>query len=68
MDWQQLTALLIVAVTAGVFLWQWLRPKQLGGKKGSACGCSTKASSGPKPSVIYHVRKGERPQITVKMN
>jgi len=68
MDWQQLTALLIVAVTAGVFLWQWLRPKRLGSKKGSACGCSTSPSSGPKPSVIYHVRKGERPQITVKMN
>jgi len=68
MDWQQTTALLIVAATAGAFLWQWLRPKRLGSKKGSVCGCSTTSHSGPKPSVIYHARKGERPQIIVKMN
>ena len=68
MDWQQPTALMIVASTAGVFLWQWLRPKRLGGKKGSVCGCSANMNSGPKPSVIYHARKGGRSQITVKMH
>lgn len=68
MDWQQTTALTIVAITAGVFLWQWLRPKRLGHKKNTICGCSDKPSAGPKPSVIYHARKGERPSITVKMN
>ncbi|HEY1171262.1 MAG TPA: hypothetical protein VGH19_07850 [Verrucomicrobiae bacterium] len=68
MDWQQPIALMIVASTAGVFLWQWLRPKRLGHKKGTVCGCSTNSVSAPKPTVIYHARKGERPQITVKMN
>jgi hypothetical protein len=68
MDWQQPTALMIVAGTAGVFLWQWLRPKYFGRKKSSVCGCSSPSQKDHPPSVIYHARKGERPSITVKMN
>ncbi len=67
MDWQQLTALSIVAITAAIFLRHWLRPKKLALQRNSPCGCSSPGhGSGPKQSITFHVRKGERPQIIVK--
>jgi len=67
MDWQQSTALAIVATTAAIFLWRALRPKKLALQRNSPCGCSSPGhGGGPKQSITFHVRKGERPQIIVK--
>jgi hypothetical protein len=67
MDWQQLVALAIVAITATFFSRHWLRPKKLALQRNSPCGCHSPGhGDGPKQSIIFHARKGERPQIIVK--
>jgi hypothetical protein len=64
MDWQQLVALAIVAIAAGLLLWRWLRPrKRFSGRVGSGC-CAPAAS--PRGSIVFHARKGERRQIIIK--
>ena len=65
MDWQQATALTIVAVTAALFLRARLRKRRAKLPCDSGCGCAT-TSERPKETVIYHARKGERPEIIVK--
>jgi hypothetical protein len=65
MDWQQLTALLIVGVTALCFLWNRWRPKKAN-LKDTHCGCSSAPQLGPKQSIQFKARKGERPQVIVK--
>jgi hypothetical protein len=65
MDWQQATALLIVAATAGLFLWARFRTRKFSFERDTHCGCSglTAASKG---SIVFRARKGERRQIVVK--
>ena len=66
MDWQQIIALAIVAVTAGLMAWFRFRPRRLGRGHGACCGCSSGADSVPRETVVFHARKGERPQIIVR--
>lgn len=66
MDWQEVTALAIVAATVAIFVWRAFRPKKLPWEKDSHCGCSTKHSSVRGPSITVSGRRGERPTITVK--
>lgn len=65
MDWQQIAALMIVAATAVLFVRAKMRRTKSKLPCDSQCGCS--GSSAPGPSVIYRARKGERPEIIVKM-
>ena len=67
MDWQEATALLIVAGTAGVFAWARLGPRRFSFERDSHCGCAAQAPSGMTGSILYRARKGERPQVIVKM-
>jgi hypothetical protein len=64
MDWQQLTALGIVGVTAGVFLWRWLKPRKLDFHRDTGCGCGD--AGGPKPAFTVSGRKGESPRVAFK--
>jgi len=68
MDWQQGAALLIVGGTAGVFAWRALRPKRIAFNKGGHCGCASPGgeSIGPKQSIRFEQRKGERPRVVVQ--
>jgi hypothetical protein len=68
MDWQQLTALAVVAMTAGIFAWRKFRPrkKTMFGHDGH-CGCGGANQPPEKSSLVFRARKGERPQVTVKM-
>ena len=66
MDWQEATALLIVAATAAVFAWRKLRPRKFSFQRDTHCGCSTSVADQPPPSIIFHARKGERPEITIR--
>jgi hypothetical protein len=71
MDWQQPLALLIVCATAVAFLWSKTR-----GRTASAlpfareghCGCGSGnvPAIGPKQSVTFRARKGERPRVLIK--
>lgn len=66
MDWQQIAALAIVAVTGALFVRARLRRRKAKFPCDSGCGCSGSTPT-PGPSVTYHARKGERPEIIVKM-
>jgi len=65
MDWQQIIALLIVGVTAFLFL----ANKRRRGKfalKETHCGCGSGPQIGPRQSIQFRARKGERSQIVIK--
>ena len=66
MDWQQIIALAIVAVTAGLMAWFRFRPRRWGHSHGACLGCSSMAGSVGRETVVLRARKGERPQIIVR--
>ena len=66
MDWQQLLALLIVASTAGLFLWSKLRKKKFSFEKDTHCGCGNGNQIGPAQTIQFKARKGERPQVVIR--
>jgi len=65
MDWQQTAALGIVVGTAGVFLWGKLRRRHSMGSKPFCGGCPDKTP--PAKSITYRTRKGQCPEIIVKL-
>ena len=67
MDWQQLVALLIVAVAAALLVWGRVRRRKFQFGRATHCGCSSPAGSAPKSSIVFHARKGEQPRVVVKM-
>ena len=67
MDWQQVVALLIVAVAAALLVWSRVRPRKFKFGRDTHCGCSSPASAAPKSSIVFHARKGEQPRVLVKM-
>lgn len=67
MDWQQIAALLIVALAAGLLAWGRLRRRRFRFGRDTHCGCSGVEKTAPQSSIIFHARKGEPGRITVKM-
>lgn len=67
MDWQQISALGIVAATAALFVASRLRRRKFSFERDTHCGCSAPARDGAKQSIVFHARRGERPVVTVKM-
>ena len=67
MEWQQLAALAIVGIAAFLLIRSRLRPRGDCLSKSGPCGCSAGIGPAPKGSIIFHARKGRRPEIIVKM-
>jgi hypothetical protein len=67
MDWQQIVSLAIVAVAAVALLRAEYRRRKFGFERGTHCGCSVADPYAAQSSIIFHARKGERPQVLVKM-
>jgi hypothetical protein len=67
MDWQAMGSLLIVAATAGLLLWSKFRRRKFSFQRDTHCGCSAIPSSAPQSSIVFRARKGERPEVLVKM-
>jgi hypothetical protein len=67
MDWQAMGSLLIVAATAGLLLWSKFRRRKFSFQRDTHCGCSAIHSSAPQSSIVFRARKGERPEVLVKM-
>jgi hypothetical protein len=67
MDWQEIIALSIVAVTAAIFLAQRFHRKKFNFQRDTHCGCASPSQSTPGSSIIFHARKGERGQVIMKM-
>ena len=65
MDWQQTTALGIVAVTAGA-MWAGWRRRRRAGASGCGCGGCGGSSSAPRETTVLRGRKGERPEWVVR--
>jgi len=66
MDWQQAVSLLIVAATAGFFLWARFRRRKFSLERNTHCGCASPGGPASKGSIVFRARKGERRQIIVK--
>ena len=67
MDWQQLAALAIVGVAAFLLIRSQLRPRGQCPSQSGTCGCSGPGGPAPKGSIVFRARKGERPQVIVKL-
>jgi ABC-type nickel/cobalt efflux system permease component RcnA len=68
MNWQQLVSLTIVGIAAALLLWSRIRRRKFSFERATHCGCSGSGhEAGSQPSVIYRARKGERPQIVIRM-
>ena len=65
-DWQQVLSLCIVALAAGALLWGRVRRRKFSFQRDTHCGCSTDHAP-TRSAVIFHARKGARPQVVVKM-
>ena len=67
MDWQQMLALLIVAMTVGLFAWSKFRRKKFSFGNDTHCGCSSEIPPiGPTQTIQFRARKGERPTVVLK--
>ena len=66
-DWQEVTVLGITALTAGLFVWSKFRPRKFSFERDTHCGCASSAESAPKTSIVYRAKRGERPQIVMRM-
>jgi hypothetical protein len=67
MNWQQAVSLAIVASVAGLFLREQFRRRKFSFERDTHCGCSAHGQSGAESSVVFHARKGKRPEVRVKM-
>jgi hypothetical protein len=67
MDWQQLVSLMIVAGAAGWLAASKFRRRRFSFQRDTHCGCATVAASAPQSSLIFRARKGERPEVRIKM-
>lgn len=67
MDWQEVTALGITGITAGLFAWSKFRPRKFSLERDTHCGCASAGGSAPKTSIIYRAKRGERSQIVMRM-
>jgi len=67
MDWQQLVSLMIVCAAAGLLLGGKLRRRKFSFERETHCGCAAASPSVLQNSIVFRARKGERPQVVVKM-
>jgi hypothetical protein len=69
MNWQQLVSLTIVGVAAALLLGKQFRRRKFSFARDTHCGCGCGSSQDTRsqPNVILRARKGERPQMVIKM-
>jgi hypothetical protein len=67
MDWQQLASLAIVGIAAALLVRSKVQRPKTRFARNSSCGGCAGVHIIPQHSVVYHARKGERPQVIVKL-
>jgi hypothetical protein len=65
MDWQQIAALGVVALTAGLFVRAKLRRRKFSFERHTHCGCAA-GGSRRQESIVFSARKGGRARIIMK--
>ncbi|HEX4645159.1 MAG TPA: hypothetical protein VH598_06075 [Verrucomicrobiae bacterium] len=66
-DWQQIVSLAIVGLSAALLLRSKFRPRKFSLQRDTHCGCAPVGRSAPQNSIVFRARRGERPQVVVKM-
>jgi hypothetical protein len=67
MDWQQTVSLVVVASAAVLLVGSKLRRRRFSFERDTHCGCVAVQESSPRSSIVFRARKGERPEVVVKM-
>jgi len=68
MDWQQLVSLFIVAVAGILLARSRLRRPRFSFQRNTPCGCAGGARrEASANSIVFHARKGKRPEVLVRM-
>jgi hypothetical protein len=67
MDWQQLVSLSIVAAAAALLVGRKFQRRKFSFQRDTHCGCAAVHPPGVQSSIVFRARKGERPEIQVKI-
>ncbi len=67
MEWQQLVSLMIVASAAGWLAWSKVRRHKFSLERATHCGCAAVSQTAPQSSIVFRARKGQRPEVRVRM-
>jgi hypothetical protein len=67
MDWQQLVSLVIVAAAGILLVRGKLRRPRFSFERDTACGCGGARGQASAGSIVFHTRKGQRPEVLVRM-
>lgn len=65
-NWQTIASLVIVALAAAGLLWGRFRRRKFDFHRDTHCGCTAPSDSPTHQSILFHARKGQRPQVIVK--
>ena len=67
MDWQQTVSLVVVASSAVMLVGSKFRRRKFSFERDTHCGCASVQESSPQSSIVFRARKGQRPEVVVKM-
>jgi hypothetical protein len=67
MDWQQLVSLVIVAVAGLLLARSKIRRRRFSFERDTPCGCAGAGREPSASSIVFHARKGKRPEVLVRM-
>jgi hypothetical protein len=68
MDWQQLVSLFIVAVAGILLAGSKFRRRRFSFERDMPCGCAGGARrQASASSIVFHARKGKRPEVLVRI-
>jgi len=62
-----MVSLVIVASAAGLLGWSRFRRRKFSFEQGTHCGCVAVPQSAPQSSIVFRARKGERPEVRIRM-
>ena len=67
MDWQQLVSLVVVASAVVLLARSRFHRRKFSFERDTHCGCVAVRESSPQSSIVFRARKGQRPEVWVKM-
>jgi hypothetical protein len=67
MDWQQTVSLVIVVSAAVMLVGSNFRRRRFSFERDTHCGCAGVPESSPQSSIVFRARRGQRPEVLVKM-
>ena len=67
MNWQQAVSLVIVAAAAALMVRSRFRRPKFSFQRDTHCGCSVGRGEAGHGSIVYRARRGQRPEVRVKM-